>query len=48
MRTDACRECGNEMSILETCNDCDTPFVFECKNCNLQTEKQFHRDCIVV
>ena len=47
MRTDSCRKCGNEMSILETCNICENPSSFECKNCELQTEQQFHRNCII-
>ena len=47
MRTESCRKCGKEMSILETCNACNNPSIFECKNCNIQTQEQFHNNCII-
>jgi len=47
MRTDSCRKCGKELSIVDTCNICEKPNIFECKNCGLQTEEQIHRDCIL-
>jgi len=40
MRTDSCRKCGRELSIVEKCNICEKPNIFDCKNCGLQTEEE--------
>jgi len=47
MRIDSCKKCGKELSIFEICDMCKNPTVFECKNCDIQTEKQIHYNCVI-
>ena len=45
MRLDSCKKCGKEMTVSETCNTCQNPIIFECKNCGILTEEQTHLKC---
>jgi len=33
MRIDSCRNCGNELSIVELCPDCTQPLHLKCEKC---------------
>jgi hypothetical protein len=48
MRTDSCRNCGNELEINQRCNICNDAIEFYCHGCGTTTEKQIHQQCMLI
>jgi len=42
MRKDSCRNCGNELVVIELCNDCRQPLHFQCGNCRSFVDGPIH------
>jgi len=42
MRIDNCRNCGNELVVIELCNDCRQPLHFQCGNCSRFVDDPIH------
>jgi len=42
MRIDNCRKCGNELVVIELCNDCRQPLHFQCGNCRNFVDDPIH------
>jgi len=43
MRIDSCRNCGQELQVMQLCSDCDQPLRFECNNCNAFVDDPIHQ-----
>jgi len=43
MRIDSCRNCGQELQVMQVCSNCDQPLHFECKNCNVFVDDPIHQ-----
>jgi len=33
MRIDSCRNCGNELKVIELCSECGEPTYYQCEYC---------------
>lgn len=42
MRIDSCRNCGNELKVIELCQDCDQPIQFQCEHCTKFVDDPIH------
>jgi len=42
VRVDNCRNCGNELIVIEYCNDCNQPLHFQCGNCRMFVDDPIH------
>ena len=43
MRIDSCRNCGEELQVMQLCGHCNQPLHFECNNCNAFVDDQIHQ-----
>ena len=43
MRIDSCRNCGNELLVIELCQDCDQPIQFQCERCTKFVDDHIHQ-----
>ncbi len=34
------------MEVYQSCSECKNPIEFICHNCNINTDKEIHSDCI--
>jgi len=42
MRIDSCRNCGNQLTIIELCEDCDQPLHYQCEHCRHFIDNPIH------
>jgi len=47
MKIISCRKCGETMDVYQNCPKCKKPIEFICHNCNFNTEKEIHTNCII-
>lgn len=43
MRIDSCRKCGEELQVMQLCNNCNQPLHFECSNCIVFVDDPIHQ-----
>jgi len=43
MRIDSCRKCGQELQVMQLCNNCNQPLHFECNNCVVFVDDPIHQ-----
>ncbi len=43
MKIDSCRNCGEELQVMQLCSHCDQPLHFECNNCNAFVDDPTHQ-----
>ncbi len=43
MKIDSCRNCGEELQVMQLCSHCDQPLHFECNNCNAFVDDPIHQ-----
>ena len=43
MRIDSCRKCGEELQVMQLCNNCNQPLHFECSNCIVYVDDPIHQ-----
>ena len=43
MRIDLCRKCGQELQVMQLCNNCNQPLHFECSNCTVFVDDPIHQ-----
>ncbi len=48
MRIDSCRKCGTDLKVDQSCSVCNEPTTFKCENCNIETDMQYHIQCMLV
>ena len=48
MRIDSCRKCGQELSVLQKCDVCEEPNMFECTRCKIKTTEKIHLRCYLI
>ena len=42
MRIDCCRSCGNQLTIIKFCEDCDQPLRYLCVHCRHFVDDPIH------
>jgi len=42
MRIDCCRSCGNQLTVIKFCEDCDQPLRFLCDHCKHFVDDPIH------
>ncbi len=47
MKIDSCRKCGQELKVSRSCTVCNEPIEFQCNDCKIVTEEQFHQTCVL-
>ncbi len=43
IRIDSCRNCGQELQVMQLCTSCEQPLHFECNNCNAFVDNPIHQ-----
>ena len=43
MRIDSCRKCGEELQVIQLCNQCNQPLHLECNYCNVYIDDPIHQ-----
>ena len=42
MRINSCRNCGNELHVIENCSYCNQPLHYQCENCRKFVDDPIH------